>query len=282
MVLQGAAWAVSRSLFAEPEVVVTPDGHCDAAAGLAKELDDARRSGRILERPFSDRAPLGLPEAYAVQRALTARRTGRGERIVGWKLGYTSLAMREQMGIDEPNYGPLTDAMMLSSGAAVPGGALQPRVEPEIALLLDRRVRPGASIDEVLACCSSAHACLEVVDSIWAGYRFTIEDNTADGSSAGFVVLGAELPFDDLAHIAVELSVDGRAVASATGAAANGHPARGVCWLAEQLATDERGLTPGDVVITGGLTRAVPILPGNAITATFSSAWPPVTVACHR
>jgi len=74
MVLQGAAWAVSRSLFAEPEVVVTPDGHCDAAAGLAKELDDARRSGRILERPFSDRAPLGLPEAYAVQRALRNRK----------------------------------------------------------------------------------------------------------------------------------------------------------------------------------------------------------------
>lgn len=217
---------------------------------------------------LSERGLNTLAEAYAVQRELTAMRLARGERIVGWKLGYTSQAMREQMHIDAPNYGPLTSAMLLPDGN-VPGAALQPRVEPEIALQLARPVPPGADVATVLACCVGAYGCLEVVDSVWADYRFTVLDNTADGSSAGWFVLGAELPMTALDTVSVQLTVDGRVVAGATGAAAGGHPAVGVGWLAEQLRDDARGLRAGDVVITGGLTAAHPLPVGGEVGAVF-------------
>jgi hypothetical protein len=173
------------------------------------------------------------------------------------------------MGIDAPNFGPLTDAMLLSSPAVLPGGALQPRIEPEIGLRLGRRLAGPCSVSDVLAACDAALACLEVVDSVWSGYRFTLEDNTADGSSAAWVVVGPVMELDDLASLPVTLSVDGSVVERGVGAAASGHPALGVAWLAEQLASRAQALEPGDLVITGGLTSAHPLEPGHRISASF-------------
>ncbi len=249
------------------------------AAEIAAVLLAARDAGRTIAEPLSDARDIELGEAYAIQHELTALRLARGERIVGWKLGYTSLAMREQMGIRTPNHGPLTDAMLLVPGAPVPAAALQPRVEPEIGLVLGSPVPSGADVAAVLACCSGAFACLEVVDSVWADYRFTLADNTADGSSAAWVVLGAEVPLDDLAALGVSLLVDGTAVASATGAAASGHPAAGVAWLAGELAGAARGLEAGDLVITGGLTAAHPLRPGSTISAEFGTGAASVSVS---
>ena len=237
---------------------------------VARRLLAARDAGRTLDVPLTDAGELTLAGAYRIQAEGTALRLARGERVVGWKLGYTSLAMRQQMGVDAPNYGPLTDVMMLPSGARVPEGALQPRVEPEIGLRIARRLDRHCEASEVLAACSGAVACLEVVDSVWAGYRFRLEDNTADGSSAGWVVLGEALPLDDLPAIGVRLELDGEPVASSTGAAAGGHPAAGVGWLAGQLGSRGLALEPGDLVITGGLTAAHPLDVGARIGATFS------------
>ena len=246
---------------------------------VARRLVNARLSGRTLS-PLSAERPLSLAEAYEIQREVTALRYARGERRVGWKLGYTSLAMREQMGIDEPNYGPLTDAMLLPSGAVLPDGGLQPRVEPEIGLRFARSLSGVISVDEVLAACEGGYACLEVVDSVWTDYRFTLEDNTADGSSAAWVVVGPRLPLDDLPSIAVDLARNGEVVASATGAAASGHPAEGVVWLAAQLALDGRAIEADDLVITGGLTAAYPLEPGDEIAAAFTPG--DGTVVVHR
>jgi 2-keto-4-pentenoate hydratase len=234
---------------------------------------DARSSGRTLDLPFTARPEgLTLDDAYLVQQELTALRLARGERVVGWKLGYTSVAMRTQMGIDAPNYGPLTDAMLLPSPARLPAGALQPRVEPEIGLRIGRRLAGPCTIPEVLAGCDAAVAVLEVVDSVWTGYRFRLEDNTADGSSAAWVVVGDELPLDDLPGIAVQLAADGAVLEASTGAAAGGHPAAGVAWLAEQLGARGLALEPGQLVITGGLTSARPLHPGQSLSATFTAA----------
>ena len=103
----------------------------------------------------------------------------------------------------------------------------------------------------------------------WSGYRFTLEDNTADGSSAAWVVTGPPLPLADLAALPVTLSADGSVVERGTGAAASGHPAAGVVWLAAQLASRGQALEPGDLVITGGLTSARPLEPGHRISASF-------------
>ena len=178
--------------------------------------------------------------------------------------------MRAQMGIEAPNFGPLTDAMLMESPA-----------RPSLAERCSRGSSPRSgcgwggvwpgpcSISDVLAACDAALACLEVVDSVWSGYRFTLEDNTADGSSAAWVVVGPVMPVSDLAALPVALSGDGAVVGTGSGAAAGGHPASGVAWLAEQLAERGQALEPGDLVITGGLTSAHPLEPGHRIGASF-------------
>lgn len=235
----------------------------------ARELLEARAT-RAVREPITATTPLSLDDAYAIQQRVTAARIERGERIVGWKLGYTSIAMREQMGIDAPNFGPLTDAMLLTSGASVSDRLLQPRVEPEIGLRFARALQAPATVDDVLAAVDHAFACLEVVDSVYRDYRFQLVDNTADGSSAAQVVVGPPLASTtDLAGVRVELLHDDERVGDATGAAASGHPALGVVWLVDQLAQRGLALRAGDIVITGGLTRAVALQPGHRVAARF-------------
>jgi 2-keto-4-pentenoate hydratase len=226
-----------------------------SASELAAQIDDAHRERRLLDA--TRQPPLDLGEAYAVQRALTALRTRRGARPVGWKLGYTSAAMREQMGVASPNYGPLLDTMLITDGR-VPDALVHPRVEPEIAVVLGADLRPG-----------EARAALEVVDSVWRDYRFTLELNTADGSSAAAVALGPTLGPDGLDVVAVRMLRNGQEVGASTGAAAMGHPLRALDWLVSTLAADGELLRPGDVVITGGLTAAVPVEPGDVVEAVF-------------
>ena len=250
-----------------------------AATGVTAAFDPRAEAARIVDahrrratlEPISARGPFALDDAYAVQAAVTRARLDRGERVVGWKLGYTSLVMREQMGVDAPNFGPLTDAMLIADGGAVPSSMTQPRVEPEVALRFGTDVAPGADRAAVLAAVAGAHAALEVVDSVWTDYRFTLADNTADGSSAAGMVLGGELPLDAIADVEVTLHVDGEPVGAGRGSDASGHPADGVVWLVEQLAARGEHLRAGDVVITGGLTRAAPLEPGSTIDARFST-----------
>jgi len=217
---------------------------------FAAMIDSAHRERRLLDA--TGQPSLDLAGAYVVQEALTALRTSRGARRIGFKLGYTSQAMREQMHIDEPNHGPLLSTMHITDGR-VPDMLIHPRVEPEIALVL------GADLRPVEAC-----AALEVVDSIWRDYRFSLELNTADGSSAAGVVLGPPLALDALDTVSVRLVRNGIVVGEGTGSAAMGHPLRALEWLAQRVA-----LAPGDVVITGGLTAAVPIEAGDVVVADF-------------
>jgi 2-keto-4-pentenoate hydratase len=234
----------------------------------ARRVIDGHRRGVTLD-PISDRHRLTMDDAYAIQAHVTSARLDLGERRVGWKLGYTSAVMREQMGIDAPNFGPLTDAMFIDDGGDVAGRFTQPRVEPEVALRFDRELTVGADVDDVLSAVGSAHAALEIVDSVWHDYRFTIEDNTADGSSAAGVVLGPELPVDRIAEVEVVLLANGVEVGRGRGRDASGHPANGVVWLVEQLSALGERLVPGDVVITGGLTAATPLPVGAEVSARF-------------
>jgi 2-keto-4-pentenoate hydratase len=229
---------------------VLPD---DDVRALATGIDAAHRERRLLD---AGRATVpDLDAAYAVQHALTALRTARGARRIGWKLGYTSAAMRAQMGVDAPNLGPLLDTMLVADGR-VPDALVHPRAEPEIAVVVGPDGLP-----------TLVRAALEIVDSVWRDYRFTLELNTADGSSAAGVVLGPELAPEGLDALAVVLRRDGEVVGEATGAAAMGHPLAALDWLAGELSRRGERLRPGDLVITGGLTSAVALDPGTEVTA---------------
>jgi 2-keto-4-pentenoate hydratase len=236
-------------------------------ASVAGRLDGARLAGTTLEAAA---VPVGdLATAYAVQDALTARRLGRGARRIGWKLGYTSTVMREQMGIADPNVGPLLDSMRRSTGATVGEGLLQPRVEPEIALVLDVDVAEALDPVQALAACREAVVALEVVDSVWAAYAMDLEHNTADGSSAAHVVVGPPLPLDVLAEVEVSLLRNGSPAGRGAGRDALGHPAAALSWLTAVLSSRGEALRAGDVVLTGGLTAAVPLDPGDVVHAEF-------------
>lgn len=247
-----------------------------AVAEAAERIWAARQAGRTLDAESTIGSP-DLATTYAIQRALLGLRLAAGERMVGWKLGYTSKVMRRQMGIDRPNIGPLTDRMLLDSDDVVSHRLVQPRVEPEIGLrlktALDARQAP-VDRHAVSAAVEGAYACLEVVHSTWTGYRFNLEQNTADNSSAGQVVIGPRLPVADLMAldtVAVHLHDGSRTLGQGVGADADGHPLDAVARLARALAAMDRRLEAGDWVITGGLTAACALGVGGRLPGVFSA-----------
>lgn len=245
------------------------------AAKWAEHLLDAE-ARRAPVAPITDAEPsLGLDDAYAIQDELLSRRLARGERLVGAKVGLTSRAKQEAMGVDEPVYGWLTDAMALPAEAPLRLGELiHPRVEPEIVFVLgDDLAGPGVTGQDVLAATAAVCCGLEVIDSRFEAFRFTLPDVVADNTSAARYVLGLRrLPAHslDLSLVGCLLEDGADLVATAAGAAVVGHPAESVALLANHLGRRGRRLEAGWVVLSGGLTDAVRLRPGSHVTATFA------------
>lgn len=237
-------------------------------AATAAELHEARLA-RTTVAPFTGRTD-GLDEetAYAVQAHGIVLRERAGEHVVGGKLGFTSEAMRRAMGVDHPNYGWLTDAMVVEGEDVDLDALIHPKVEPEIAFVLRRDLSgPGVTAADVLDASAALAPCLEVVDSRYDGFRFAAADNIADDSSAGMVLLGEPVPVGDLDGADLRLlgcvvTVDGRLAHTAAGAAAHGHPAEAVAWMANACG---RPLPAGAVVISGGLTPPIDLAEGMMV-----------------
>jgi 2-oxo-3-hexenedioate decarboxylase len=242
-------------------------------AKWADYLLDAESRGDAVA-PITDvESGLTLEQAYDVQRMVLDRKTAAGEQVVGAKLGLTSRAKQEAMGVYEPVYGVLTDAMVLPIEEPVRLGELiHPRVEPEIVFILDADLSgPGVTVHDVVDASSAICCGLEIIDSRYADFRFTLGDVVADNTSAARFVLGPAPiePTFDLRLLGCLLEVDGRLEATAAGAAVLGHPAEAVARLANWLARRGEKLRRGWKVLSGGLTDAVPLAPGRHITATF-------------
>jgi 2-keto-4-pentenoate hydratase len=239
---------------------------------VADQLLVARRERKAIS-PFTDEHPdLDLTTAYAAQGLFIEALLEAGERIVGAKVGLTSRAKQEAMGVDEPLSGWLTDAMVLEPGAPVPLDALiQPRVEPEIAFLLARSLEGPATVTTVLAATEAVFAAVDILDSRYEDYRFTLPDVVADNCSSGRIVLGPQArrpaELEDLRLVGCVLRRRGEIVATAAGAAAMGHPAAPVAWLVTRLAARGETLPAGSLVLSGGLAAPVPIAAGTSVTA---------------
>nr|WP_086851587.1 fumarylacetoacetate hydrolase family protein [Amycolatopsis kentuckyensis] len=231
--------------------------------------------GTVSERaPLSAEWPdLDVDTAYAIQDEALRQRRARGETLIGVKLGLTSRAKQERMGIASPLLAWLTDAMVLPAGMPVPP-LIHPRAEPELVFVLGRRLAgPGVTAATALAAVEHVYGGIEVIDSRYADYRFTLPDAVADnGSSAYFSVGPVGLPPAslDLSLEAALLEVDGQIVDTATGAAVQGHPAEALALAANALSTRGLALEPGWLVLTGGMTDAVPVRRGSRIAAHFS------------
>ena len=242
---------------------------------LADALEEAQRTGKPIE-PLTDAHPdLDITDAYAIQTINIDRRVEAGARVIGRKVGLTSLPMQRLLGVDEPDYGVLLDDMAVEDGDEIPlSRLLQPRVEAELAFVMERELAgPGVTTATALRAIAGALASVEVVDSRVADWRIKLVDTVADNASSGLFVTGGSLRrVDDLdlRLLGVVVTRHGELIDTGAGAAALGNPARCVAWLANKLAQFGAALRPGDIVLPGAVHKMVPVQPGDLFRAEFA------------
>lgn len=240
-------------------------------AALAGELRAAEAERRSIPQLSAAHPDLDVAAAYAVQRHTFERRLEGGDSFVGYKLGLTSRAKQVAMGVAAPLWGRLAAGMLHPEEEPLDVGALiHPRVESEIAFLIGRDVDgPTATTASVLAATEGVFPALEILDSRYDDFRFTLADVIADNASAAGVVCGGRLLAPGAVDVQLEgmvLRRGGEVVDTAAGAAVSGHPAAAVAWLAREVG----GLPAGAIVLSGGLTAPVPLAAGLVVSAEFT------------
>jgi 2-keto-4-pentenoate hydratase len=241
---------------------------------IAHTLIEAARTRTAVHPLTEDYPDLDTETAYEVQDAVVQGRVDAGAVVIGAKLGLTSAAKQRQMNVAEPLYGWLTDDMQLDTGQALLcADYIQPRCEPEVAFLLREELAgPHVLAAHVLAATALVFPAIDVLDSRFAGYKFTGSDVIADNSScAGFVFggQGIEPRGLDLRLVGCAFEKNGVLLGTAAGAAVLGHPAASVAWMVRRMAARGHGLTAGQVVMAGALTEAVAVSPGDTVVARF-------------
>jgi 2-oxopent-4-enoate/cis-2-oxohex-4-enoate hydratase len=241
---------------------------------LGTELYQALVDAKTV-RPLTERHPdITIEDAYQIQKQLMKLRLDAGERVIGKKIGVTSKAVMNMLGVYQPDFGYLTDGMVYNEGQAIPMSRLiQPKAEGEIAFVLKKTLKgPGISSADVLAATEGVMACFEIVDSRIHDWKIKIQDTVADNASCGVFVLGDRLvdPRDvDLNTCGMVLEKNGDIVATGAGAAALGAPANAVAWLANTLGRLGIALEAGEVVMSGSLAIMVPVAAGDNLRVTI-------------
>lgn len=241
---------------------------------LGDELYEALKACRTLEPLTNRHADISIDDAYAIQQRMMQRRLDAGEKVVGKKIGVTSNAVMNMLGVYQPDFGWLTDAMVYNEGEAIEASSLiQPKAEGEIAFVLKKTLKgPGISAADVLAATEGVMTCFEIVDSRIQDWKIKIQDTVADNASCGVFVLGdrlVDVRDVDLATCGMVLEKNGEIVATGAGAAALGHPANAVAWLANTLGAHGIALEAGEVVLSGSLGIMVPVKAGDNLRVTI-------------
>lgn len=218
---------------------------------------------------------LDVADAYAVQLSNISRRLAAGATVIGHKVGLTAAAMRQLLGVDEPDFGHLLDDMLHPDGTTLPAARYcAPRIEPEILFRLARPLRgPGITVADVLTATEAVAPALEIVDSRVRDWKITLSDTVADNASSAGLVHGPWIPLSDapdLPTVTADLLLDGEVAATGTGKEVLGHPAAAVAWLANTLATFDTALEPGQVILPGAMTTAPFVTTGQRAEARFS------------
>lgn len=244
-------------------------------AALGDELYEALVTGTTVPN-LRDRNPgTDISDGYRVQEHMIARRLGAGEKIIGKKIGVTSKAVQEAVGVFEPDFGQLTDVMLVPDGASIPMRKLiQPKAEGEIAFILKHEIcGPGVTAADVLAATECVTACFEIVDSRIRDWDIRIQDTVADNASCGiFAIGGARVdPAQvDLAAVTMKIERNGIEVASGIGAAVQGSPLNSVAWLANTLGLLGLPFRAGEIILSGSLGPMIDIAAGDRLHLSLS------------
>ncbi len=233
---------------------------------LAQTLNTARLGAAPIPQISKTLSPFPREMAYSIQEAQLEMRKVAGETQIGWKMGLTSQAKREQMGLDSPLYGFLTQAMQVQGGLYRLQGSIHPKIEPEIAFRIQHRLEGRVTRDEVLRSCGGVAACMEILDSRYETFKyFSMEDVIADNSSSSHFVMGpwleafSSLPLNALS---MEMSIDQEVVQKGSSEMISGDPVLSVVQLCSLLAERGAALEAGSIVLAGAATAAVALESG--------------------
>lgn len=236
----------------------------------AEALREAAEKAAPIEPLTKTHPAITVEEAYQIQLLTVEQALAVGRRVVGKKIGLTSPAMQEMFGVAEPDYGHLFDDMLVYQGQGCDSARLlQPRVEGEIAFVLERDLQgPGVTPTEVLRATAGVTAALEIIDSRIKDWQIKIQDTVADNASGAALVLGARLvpPAGlDLRQVGFVMTKNGRLAGTGAGAAVLGSPAQSVAWLANKLGAYDISLRAGEIILSGAASAAVPVQAGDSI-----------------
>lgn len=237
-------------------------------SALAEELDRAACSAcAVLQLSLLNQ--LSVDDAYRIQRASIQRRVDRGEQVVGVKMGFTSQAKMAQMGVSDQILGQLTSGMETKDGATISLNAfIHPRGEPEIAFWLKKDLGADASLEEAFDAISYVAPAIEIFDSRYKQFQFSLADVIADNASAAAFVLGKWVkPPNDLASLSVELTINGEVRQRGSTRDILGHPLFALVSAARLRALQGCPLKQGSIVLAGAATLAEPIESGMHILA---------------
>lgn len=225
--------------------------------------------------PITEKVPeITVADAYRIQLAGIERKKAEGAKVAGKKIGLTSQAMQKMLNVDQPDYGHTLDTMLVEDGGSFGVKELiQPRIEPEIAFILERDLSgPGVTAMQVLAAARFVVPALEIIDSRIEGWKIKLCDTIADNASSARVVLGSSprrVDQFDLRLIGMAMEKNGEMVQSGIGAAVLGHPANAVAWLANAVGEFGVALKAGEIVMPGAISAAVTVAAGDIIRASF-------------
>lgn len=217
---------------------------------------------------------LTVEDAYVLQKQLVKQKIQAGSKRIGVKLGLTSEAKQQMMGINEAIYGYLLHDMLAFEWEPVQYEMLiHPKVEPEIAFLIGEDLQ-GTKItaDDVLKATKYVVPALEIIDSRYLNFRFTLPDVIVDNCSSSKFVLGSKWTSPkelDLANVGMVMMKNGKNETVGSGAAVLGHPAAAIAWAVNKLGIQNEGLKKGDIVLSGALSEAIAFQGGDAIIAQF-------------
>ncbi|USK36792.1 fumarylacetoacetate hydrolase family protein (plasmid) [Bacillus sp. F19] len=238
------------------------------------DLIEAEKSQKAIAPLTQQYSALNVEDAYQIQLEVIEKKINDGHKVIGKKVGLTSVAMQQMLGVDEPDYGHLLDNMKVNDGQTVKISELiSPKVEAEIGFILDRDlVGPNVNYIDVLMATKYVVPAIEIIDSRIADWKIKLVDTVADNGSSAKVVVGEKLSQIeglDLRSIGMSLYKNEELLTTGTGAAALGHPAQAVAWLANKLNEFGISLKAGELILPGALSGAIAVKQGDVISAQF-------------
>ncbi len=223
--------------------------------------------------PLTEREPdITIVDAYGISTRILEQRLAAGEKVIGKKIGVTSKAVQDMLGVRQPDFGYLTNTMHVKNGSTVKikGNMIQPKAEGEIAFLLKERLMgPGVTEADVLMATEYVVPCFEIVDSRIHNWKIKIEDTVADNASCGTFVLGDARvrPTDiDLENVKMVVSKNDQEISTGLGSAALGSPLTAVAWLANTLSEFGIALESGEIVLSGSLVPLEAVEAGDKMS----------------